>query len=91
MIGNPVYSSSSQVHDYVVQADGAFDGTIRGILNLKTCGQRVEIRVVIHRQNFSPLPALAKFIARSLTFVDRVALMGLEMTGFVEANSKNSG
>jgi His-Xaa-Ser system radical SAM maturase HxsC len=69
-----------------VQADGAFDETVRGILNLKTCGQQVEIRVVIHRQNCTHLPALAEFIARNLTFVDHVALMGLELTGFAKAN-----
>ena len=86
MLGIPLYSSVSQVHDYVVQADGAFDETIRGILNLKTYGQRVEVRVVVHRQNYEHLPALAEFIARNLTFVDHVALMGLEMTGFAKAN-----
>lgn len=86
MLGIPIYSASSQVHDYIVQADGAFDGTIRGILNLKTYGQRVEIRIVIHRQNVAHLRGLAEFIARNLTFVDHVALMGLEMTGFAKAN-----
>lgn len=59
---------------------------MRGILNLKTYGQRVEVRVVVHRQNYAHLPALADFIARNLTFVDHVALMGLEMTGFARAN-----
>lgn len=86
MLGIPIYSASSQTHDYIVQADGAFDETIRGILNLKTYEQQVEIRVVIHRQNYAHLPALAEFIARNLTFVDQVALMGLEMTGFAKAN-----
>jgi His-Xaa-Ser system radical SAM maturase HxsC len=86
MLGIPIYSASSQTHDYIVQANGAFDETIRGILNLKTYGQKVEIRVVIHRQNYAHLPALAEFIARNLTFVDHVALMGLEMTGFAKAN-----
>jgi His-Xaa-Ser system radical SAM maturase HxsC len=86
MLGIPLYSASSQVHDYIVQADGAFDGTIRGILNLKTYGQRVEVRIVIHRQNYKHLSLLAEFIARNLTFVDQVALMGLEMTGFAKAN-----
>lgn len=86
MLGIPIYSAASQTHDYIVQADGAFDETIRGILNLKTYGQKVEIRVVIHRQNYAHLPALAEFIARNLTFVDQVALMGLEMTGFAKAN-----
>jgi His-Xaa-Ser system radical SAM maturase HxsC len=86
MVGIPIYSDISSIHDYVVQADGAFDETIRGILNLKQLRQRVEIRVVIHRQTYQRLPQLAEFIARNLTFVDQVALMGLEMTGFTKVN-----
>ena len=86
MLGIPIYAASSQVHDCVVQSAGAFDETIRGILNLKAAGQQVELRVVVHRQNYEHLPALAEFIARNLTFVDHVALMGLEMTGFAKAN-----
>jgi His-Xaa-Ser system radical SAM maturase HxsC len=86
MVGIPLYSDISSIHDYVVQADGAYDETIRGILNLKRSGQKVEIRVVIHAQTYSRLPQLATFIARNLTFVDHVALMGLEMTGFTKAN-----
>jgi len=86
MVGIPVYSDISSTHDYVVQADGAFDQTIRGILNLKRLGQRVEIRVVIHKQTCGGLPRLAEFIARNLLFVDHVALMGLEMMGFTRAN-----
>src|SRR5262245_22623017 len=86
MVGIPIYSDLSSVHDYVVQADGAFDETIRGILNLKRLRQRVEISVVIHKQTYERLPQLAEFLARNLTFVDQVALMGLEMTGFTKAN-----
>lgn len=86
MVGIPVYSDLSTVHDYVVQADGAFDGTVRGILNLKKLGQKIELRVVIHKQTFQRLSQLAEFIARNLTFVDQVALMGLEITGFTKAN-----
>jgi His-Xaa-Ser system radical SAM maturase HxsC len=86
MVGIPIYSDVSTIHDYVVQADGAFDETIRGILNLKQFGQKVEIRVVIHKQTFRRLPQLAEFITRNLTFVDHVALMGLEITGFTRAN-----
>jgi His-Xaa-Ser system radical SAM maturase HxsC len=86
MVGIPIYSAQSQTHDYVVQADGAYDETLRGILNLKTYGQQVELRVVIHKANYADLPDLAEFVARNLTFVDQVALMGLEMTGFAKAN-----
>jgi His-Xaa-Ser system radical SAM maturase HxsC len=86
MVGIPIYADVSTVHDYVVQADGAFDETIRGILNLKRFGQRVEIRVVLHQQTIPHLPRLAHFIARNLLFVDHVALMGLEIMGFTRAN-----
>ena len=86
MVGIPIYSSDPARHDYVVQAKGAFDETIRGILNLKQLDQKVEIRVVVHKQTCDGLPELAEFIARNLLFVDQVALMGLEMTGFTRAN-----
>ena len=86
MIGIPLYSDVSSKHDYVVQADGAFDDTIRGIINLKTAGVKVEIRVVLHKLTYARLPELARFIRRNLTFCDHVALMGLEMTGFTRGN-----
>lgn len=86
MVGIPLYSDLSTIHDYVVQAEGAYDETIRGILNLKRLGQRVEIRVVVHKQTYERLPHLAEFLARNLLFVDHVALMGLEITGFTRAN-----
>jgi His-Xaa-Ser system radical SAM maturase HxsC len=86
MVGIPLYSDLSTLHDYVVQADGAYDETIRGILNLKRLGQKVEIRVVVHKQTYERLPELAEFITRNLLFVDHVALMGLEMTGFTKIN-----
>ncbi len=88
MIGIPLYADYSQLHDFIVQADNAFDDTIRGILNLKRCQVPVEIRVVIHQKNYHRLPKLAEFIARNLLFVDHVALMGLEIMGFAKSNLK---
>ncbi|RII84020.1 His-Xaa-Ser system radical SAM maturase HxsC [Neopusillimonas maritima] len=86
MIGIPIYSADASLHDYVVQSKGAFDETVRGVINLKRYKQRVEIRVVIHKQTCDGLPELASFIARNLLFVDQVALMGLENIGFARAN-----
>ncbi len=88
MLGIPLYSDVSHIHDFVVQADSAFDETIRGILNLKKRSQKVEIRIVLHKQTINRLPELAEFISRNLQFVDHVALMGLEITGFTRANLK---
>ncbi len=86
MVGIPIYGPEPALHDYVVQAPGAFEETVRGILNLGQLGQRIELRVVIHKQTAPHLPEIADFIARNLTFVEQVALMGLEMIGFARAN-----
>jgi His-Xaa-Ser system radical SAM maturase HxsC len=86
MMGIPIYADLAHVHDHVVQADGAFDETIRGILALKSFGVRVEIRVVLQKQTIPRLVPLARFLARNLLFADHIALMGLELTGFARAN-----
>jgi His-Xaa-Ser system radical SAM maturase HxsC len=86
LIGIPIYSDDPVRHDYVVQSSGAFDETIRGILNLKKVKQKVEIRIVLHRQSIDRLVKTCEFIARNLLFVDHVALMGLEITGFTRPN-----
>jgi len=85
-LGIPLYSDDPVRHNYVVQSTGAFDETLRGILNLKRHGLCVEIRVVIHKETVSRLLQTCQFIARNLLFVDHVALMGLEITGFTRAN-----
>lgn len=87
MAGIPLYAPEAGRHDFIVQAHGAFEETIHGILNLASLGQRVEIRVVIQRHTVPVLQDLAVFIARNLPFVDQVALMGLEMTGLARPNS----
>ena len=87
MAGIPVYAPEPGLHDFIVQAVGAFDETVHGILNLASLGQAVEIRVVVQRHTVPVLPGLAAFIARNLPFVAQVALMGLEMTGLARPNS----
>lgn len=86
MVGIPIYGAEPARHDYVVQAEGAFNETVPGILNLAQLRQRIELRVVLHRQTAPALPEIAEFIARNLPFVDQVALMGLEMIGLARAN-----
>lgn len=88
MAAIPVYASVDSVHDHVVQAKGAFDETILGILKLKDRGQRVEIRIVLHALTAPIIAETCRWIARNLPFVDHVALMGLENTGFAIANNE---
>jgi His-Xaa-Ser system radical SAM maturase HxsC len=86
MLGIPLYSDLDDRHDYVVQAKGAFDETILGLYNLARHDVPIEIRVVVHKQTYRRLPQLAEFICRNLPFASHVALMGMEMFGFVHLN-----
>jgi His-Xaa-Ser system radical SAM maturase HxsC len=86
MAGIPLYGPEASLHDYVVQARGAFEQTVRGIVNLARHRQKVEIRFVIHKQTAPALVETCRWIGRNLPFVDKVALMGLEMMGFARAN-----
>ncbi|WP_257098543.1 His-Xaa-Ser system radical SAM maturase HxsC [Pseudovibrio flavus] len=82
----PLFADNSVDHDYVVQSNGAFDETIRGIYNAAAMGLRIEVRVVLHKQTIPRLPELMEFIYRNLPFVEHVALMGLENMGYVKKN-----
>jgi His-Xaa-Ser system radical SAM maturase HxsC len=82
----PLYGHAPFLHDHVVQAEGAFDETLLGLLNLQRHAQLVQLRVVLIRPVLEVLPALADFIARNLPFVREVALMGCEPVGFALAN-----
>ncbi len=87
-VGIPIYSCVDHVHDHVVQSKGALDETILGILRLKDHGQRVEIRLVLHALTIPTLVETCRWFARSLPFVDHIALMGLENTGYAIANAE---
>jgi His-Xaa-Ser system radical SAM maturase HxsC len=86
VLGIPLYSDDSTIHDYVVQAADAFDQTIIGLHQLARYGLRIEIRVVLHGLTVRRLPQLAEYIYRNLTFVEHIALMGLENIGYAPRN-----
>lgn len=87
MVGIPLYAAEPALHDYVVQARGAFNETVKGILNLGAVEAAVEIRIVVQKATVPALVETARFIARNLPFVSQVALMGLEMTGLARPNA----
>jgi His-Xaa-Ser system radical SAM maturase HxsC len=88
VFGIPLYSDYYQQHDYVVQAKGAFNQTILGFHNMARHGLRLELRVVLHQQTYKRLPDLAKYIYKNLPFVEHIAFMGLEYTGYTPKNSE---
>ena len=85
-LGIPLYSDNAGDHDHIVQAKGAFDQTVAGLHEAARSGIRVEIRVVLHRLTIPRLTKLVEYIYRNLSFVEHVALMGLEFTGYTPRN-----
>jgi His-Xaa-Ser system radical SAM maturase HxsC len=86
MLGVPVYADYYQVHDYIVQAKDAFNQTILGLHNLARYNQRIEIRVVLHKQSIPRLTKLARYIYKNLPFAEHVTFMGLEFVGYTPHN-----
>jgi His-Xaa-Ser system radical SAM maturase HxsC len=86
IFGIPLYSDDSRIHDYVVQAKGAFDQTVMGFHQLARYGIRTEVRVVLHAITIPRLPHLAEYIYRNLTFAEHIAFMGLENIGYAPRN-----
>jgi His-Xaa-Ser system radical SAM maturase HxsC len=85
-LGIPLYADDAALHDHVVQSKGAFDQTVLGLHQLARHDVELEIRVVLQALTIPRLKYLAEYICRNLTFVDHVALMGLEHTGYTPRN-----
>jgi len=85
-VGIPIYSAVDAIHNHIVQSQNALDETVLGILRLKDRGNRVEVRIVLHQLTVPRLVETCAWLARNLPFLDHVALMGMEDTGFALAN-----
>lgn len=82
----PLYGHADFLHDFVVQAPGAFEQTISGLLNLQHYRQPIQLRIVLIQPVLENLSELCTFIGRNLPFVKEVALMACEPIGFALAN-----
>lgn len=82
----PLYADIAGVHDYIVQAEGAFDETVEGLYNAAEAGLSIEIRIVLHKQSVPRLVQLSEFIYRNFPFAVHIAFMGMEHMGYVKKN-----
>ena len=87
MVGIPLYAPEPGLHDFIVQAAGAFNETVHGIVNLAALGQQERSESSSSGTPPRYSPTWPVYIVRNLPFVTQVALMGLEMTGLARPNS----
>lgn len=84
--GIPLYSADSKKHDALVGSHGAFVETVKGLINLGSSGQFIELRIIPVQENLSNLVNLIEFIASSLPFVSVISIMNLEPKGWARKN-----
>ncbi|MFA0477505.1 His-Xaa-Ser system radical SAM maturase HxsC [Vibrio splendidus] len=85
-VGIPLFGSTPETHDFIVQSKGAFDQTIAGIYECRRQKISVELRVVLHKYTTNELHNIVHLIKRTLPFVSHIALMGMENMGFAKMN-----
>ncbi|MPN35397.1 hypothetical protein SDC9_182895 [bioreactor metagenome] len=87
LAGIPLHSDYPGDHDAVTRVSGSFDETVRGLYHLGEFGIRVELRVLITQYNYRRLKKISDFLYRHLPFLDFVAFMGMEVTGWATRNA----
>lgn len=80
-LGIPIHGASAEIHDSITQAPRSFQQTLTGLKKLHNMGIKLEIRIVVCRNNLLDIEGIAKLIAKQLPNVDRVCIMSMEMTG----------
>jgi His-Xaa-Ser system radical SAM maturase HxsC len=88
LLGVPVHSDSSLIHDEITGIKSSFNETIIGLYNLAVFEIPIELRIVINKLNYKRLKQLSDFIFRNLSFVSCVSFMAMEYVGFAVKNSK---
>ncbi len=86
ILGIPLHSDVYFEHDYIAQAQNSFYQTTKGLYNLAAKNIRVEIRIVINKQNYNRLNSISDFIYKNFPFVEHIAFMSLEYIGNATEN-----
>lgn len=82
----PLHAANPDLHDQITQSPGSFQQTMHGIRNLLHTNIRVEIRVVVFRENLAEMTEIAKLICGLPKRVFVVHFMAAEMCGNASVN-----
>ena len=82
--GIPLYSNVAARHDSIVGKEGAFARLHESFDVLLQAGARIELRTVLTATNVADLPALSRYVAARLRFIESWSVMQLENIGFAK-------
>lgn len=86
-IAIPIHGSIASKHDYITQAKGGYEQTIRGLTNIIKANIETEIRIVVSKLNEDDILNIARLIVTKFKGVRVVHFVGLEMRGNCAANA----
>jgi His-Xaa-Ser system radical SAM maturase HxsC len=84
--GIPIYAIDSDVHDELVGSNGAFQDTLKGLINAGNTGLNIELRVIPTIDNLDNLVGVIELAVRCLSNIVQVSVMNLEPTGWAKKN-----
>lgn len=90
-IAVPVFGYDAKSHESVSRARGSFAETIRGLENIfrfRRRGQRVEVRIILHRAQLKHLDGLLDFLSCRFPKLDGLELLFVEIEGNAEKHWK---
>lgn len=88
LLGIPIHSDNSIIHDKIANSKNAFNETILGLYNLAACNFPIELRIVINKLNYSRLTQLSDYIYKNLSFVRHISFIAMEYIGYARKNQK---
>ena len=83
----PIHGHISKLHDYITQAPGSFEQTVKGIKLLSAHNVNIELRIVVSKLNADYLFEISNFIINNFHRIKVVNFIGLEMTGNAAKNA----
>ena len=76
-----LHASAPALHDKITMVPGSFGQTLSGIYNILATGIVLEVRIVIHKMNYTHLPDTSKFIIKNLKGIQRVVMFPINIIG----------
>jgi len=86
--GIPLYASDPEIHDHIVDKEGAFNTLMKNLYLLGGSKASIELRTVVMALNALELEKLAIFLSTHLDFINYWAIMAMEPAGYAKANLK---
>lgn len=84
--GIPLYGHRRILHNKLVAADGAFEQTIQGLINLGETGQVIELRIIPTQSNIENLSNIVTFVVSQFPHIRIISIMNIEPKGWARKN-----